>query len=673
MSNIISSLGGGSGIDVTNLISGLVEAERAPAENRLDTRQAVLDAQISGYGALKSALSDLRSLVSTLSNNDSFNARSVAFPDNSYITANSIAPGAQTGTYQIEVVDVARAQTLNLETAADRNAMLGFAGTLKLEFGTWTYDSPNVPAVDGFALNADLDAIDIEIEASDSLTAIAQKINDTESGVQASVLKVDDQFQLIVTSAPGADNALRLSGVTELTFAGAIDQVQQTQAATDAIVEVNGLEVRRQSNELDDVIEGFNFTLNRDSEGTTINFTVEADKSIVEQGVRDFVEGYNLFYTTAKALTGFSRDEENQLVRGDLATDSTAKTLLTQIRNSLGDIVPGADVDFAALSAIGIKTNLDGSISLNETTFQSALSNNFTKLEALFAPQTSSQSSRVEVGQGSRIDRTLAGNYRVDVTQDATKGSLTADPYTLSFAPDWTVSEDIRFTIAVGGTSTAELTLTGTFSSENEVAEALQALINNDSGLSERGYAVDVTLSGGQFVFENRAYGSTSTVEIVSASTDANTVLGINASLVGTDGVNAAGTIDGVDAFGAGQVLLPDIDSNAYGLTFTALEGAAAEDPFDVFFARGIGGELNRLIDEFLSSTGPIASREDRIEEQLDDISDDREALDKRIESYEARLLAQYTAMEQIISSLNTTSDSLVGLADRLPFTASRN
>jgi len=1021
MSSVISSLNAGSGIDTQALIDGLVAAERAPVEERLDKKQETLDAQISGYGAMKSALSDLQALIKPLSDNDTFSARAVSFPDTDLITPNSIAAGAQPGNYQIEVEKTARQQTLALETASAANETLGLSGNLTIQFGNWSYtdDSPSPDIPTTFTLNTSRDAFTIEVDANDSLQSIADKINAENSGAQASVIKIDDQYQLSISSPSGESNALRISsdntaslGVLEFNETQYAD-VLETQQAQNAQVVVNGITVTRETNELTDVIDGFDFTLNKANDGEVLSFTIEEDKVVAEQAIRDMVEGYNLFYTTAKALTGYSRDEDNNLVKGDLATDSTAKSLLSRIRESIGAQVGGLDNGFNALTYLGIKTELDGSLTINETEFKSAVSNNFDKFEALFSPQTTSASSRVLVGQGSRIDFTPTGDYQVEVTQDATKGSLNgnvlgggapsfplnagltdvtestavgftalldgesvtvagltltagsggldADSVASAFASladgstegagvangvpanaSWTgtltgfasgsasgasvtftssisnqdvtdlvasstataagapsintttdavdgvtgvytfdltgtvlntgdglsvggvsfaytaagestaaaaiaagidgetisiggidyqvdatdpaavtltqtvasdnavgdlvlaavdsggtaptdpastavtqtaqgvtqttevaevtfsdlsagdsitvdgltftanqaiLAADVaaafsnlaasstpadiaggaftgatsanftsgaaagalvtytavssgaisdvvssassssggltlstidgsseanyRFTIEVDGTASAEISLTGTYADADAVAAELESLINADPNLAERGAQVDVTFNSAtnQFEFLNRNYGSSSTIAFLTASDDM-AGLGITTSLVGTDGVDVEGSIGGVEAFGVGQVLLPDIESAAYGLTFTALEGAATEGQFTVSFSRGIGGELYRLMTEFLASDGTIATREDRIEDQLDEVSEDRSDLDKRIEAYQDRITAQFIVMEQIIISLQRTGDSLVGLADRLPFTA---
>ena len=180
MSSIISSLGGGSGIDTTSLVSQLTAIERAPKEQRLDSRQETLEAQISAYGTLKGALSEFQGILSPLASSDTFNARSVAFPETDIITPNSLSAGAQTGSYQIEVQSVASAQTLVMGTSADAKAPLGASGELNIQFGAWTYDGSDNP--DQFSVNADKAALNITVEATDSLEDIAEKINAGESG-----------------------------------------------------------------------------------------------------------------------------------------------------------------------------------------------------------------------------------------------------------------------------------------------------------------------------------------------------------------------------------------------------------------------------------------------------------------------------------------------------------
>jgi len=685
--NIVSSLGAGSGIDTTSLISGLVAAERAPTESRLDTRQTKLEAQISAYGTLKSALSTFQGLLSPLANNDTFNARSVALPDTTVITANSLDAGAQPGTYQIEVADVARAHTLALPTVEDKNSALGASGTLTLQLGDWTYDVSKNPS--SFAVNDERAAINITIEATDTLVTLAQKINDSDSGIQASVLSVDGQNQLMLTAPSGASNALQITSddvslvdfeYNAINYAG----VTETQQASDALIYLNGLAITRETNIIGDVIPGLSFTLNKSSEGEKLSFTIEEDTAIAEQAVRDFVDGYNVLYQSIKNLTSVTEDPDTgETVPGGLATDGSAKALFSQLRSMISQTVPGVDDGFTALTNIGIRTELDGTLAISEDEFLSGFSDNFDLVESLFATTLQSDNPYVIAKAGSYVSRATPGSYAINITVDPSQGNITGNALTLanfdavtdtlSASFDASVS-DYSFKISVNGTMSDSISLTGTYSTIDEVRAELQSLINGDVNLKAARAEVDVSYDTAtdSFTFTSRDYGSSSEISFSEVSSSAEE-LGLSTALTGTAGVDVAGTIDGLAGFGSGNVLLPDLESDVYGLNFTIRPGASAVGSSSLSFSRGFAGELNQLIQRFLASDGLISSREDNINSQLDDVSDDREELNLKMEKYEARISAQFYAMERIISSLQSTGDSLTGILDRLPFTANRN
>ncbi len=679
MSSIISSLGGGSGIDTTSLVSQLTAIERAPKEQRLDSRQETLEAQISAYGTLKGALSEFQGILSPLASSDTFNARSVAFPETDIITPNSLSAGAQTGSYQIEVQSVASAQTLVMGTSADAKAPLGASGELNIQFGAWTYDGSDNP--DQFSVNADKAALNITVEATDSLEDIAEKINAGESGVQASVMKVDGQFQLMLSSPSGEDNAMQITAsdpsLSGFEFTQGNAAALETQQASDAILKVNGLTVNRQSNTIDDVIEGFNFTVNKAAVGETVNFSVDVDKGTAEQAVRDFVEAYNTFMTTANNLTGYSRDEDNKIVRGDLSGDGTAKTLINRLRQLVGSEVTGVESGFTALTNLGIRTERDGSLSINEDEFSKAFSKHFDLVGDLFAMKTSSGNGFVDVGMGTRVGNAVPGEYNVEITQDPAKGKLVGEAIasTLFDTPLDTKDGSYSFRIKMNGTQSNDITLNGIYNSPEELRDALQSLINGDEKLQGINAAVDVEYdqSTGQFSFTSREYGKNSKVSFLNQSAAMDSLgFGTGSTVTATAGRDVAGTINGEAGFGAGEVLLPPLGSDAYGLNLSVRPGAAAEGAFTIGFSKGVGGELGTLIDRFLSKEGAIFNREENLNDQLDKVAEDREGLDRRMEKYQARISAQFLAMEKIIGSLNATGDSLEGLLDRLPFTAQK-
>ena len=674
--NIVSALGGGSGIDTTKLVKDLVSLEKAPQQQRLDSKKEQLDAQISAYGTLKSSLSEFKNILAPLANNDTFNSRSVSFPETDVITPSSLAADAQTGTYQIEVESVAQAHSLASNTTySDKDSSIGATGNLTIRLGTWTYDVSDNPV--SFAENEKQTSLSIEVLAEDSLQDIADKINEQDSDVQASVLLVDGSYQLMMSAPSGAHNALEVSGddpsLDVFAFNAAnYANVTETQQGKDAKVQLNGLTVYRETNNIDDVITGLEFTLNKASPGEKFTFTVSEDKNTGEQAIRDFIEAYNTFFETAKSLTGVSKDAEtNQTTRGDLATDGTAKSLIARIRSVITAAVPGVS-DFNALTNVGIRTKLDGTLEIVDKDFSAAIKDNFEQVASLFAPQTSSTSSSVDVSIGSYASKTVPGTYSGSISTAPSKGSVIGDAAFAAFNTADTPAGDFSFSVTVDGTTSSSLTLSGDFTTAESLRAELQSLINNDATLKEAKAFVDVIVApGGELQLVSREYGSASKVSFDATGTDFATQTGLSTASASTSGVDVAGTINGETAFGSGNVLLPKIDSDPYGLNLTVKEGASGA--FSITYSRGLAGELTSLIDSFLSGSGIINTREENINKQLDGIVDDQENLDRKMTIYESRLTEQYLAMERIIASLQQTGDSLNGILDRLPFTASNN
>jgi len=674
--NIVSALGGGSGIDTTKLVKDLVSLEKAPQQQRLDSKKEQLDAQISAYGTLKSSLSEFKNILAPLANNDTFNSRSVSFPETDVITPSSLAADAQTGTYQIEVESVAQAHSLASNTTySDKDSSIGATGNLTIRLGTWTYDVSDNPV--SFAENEKQTSLSIEVLAEDSLQDIADKINEQDSDVQASVLLVDGSYQLMMSAPSGAHNALEVSGddpsLDVFAFNAAnYANVTETQQGKDAKVQLNGLTVYRETNNIDDVITGLEFTLNKASPGEKFTFTVSEDKNTGEQAIRDFIEAYNTFFETAKSLTGVSKDAEtNQTTRGDLATDGTAKSLIARIRSVITAAVPGVS-DFNALTNVGIRTKLDGTLEIVDKDFSAAIKDNFEQVASLFAPQTSSTSSSVDVSIGSYSSKTVPGTYSGSISTAPSKGSVIGDAAFAAFNTADTPAGDFSFSVTVDGTTSSSLTLSGDFTTAESLRAELQSLINNDATLKEAKAFVDVIVApGGELQLVSREYGSASKVSFDATGTDFATQTGLSTASASTSGVDVAGTINGEAAFGSGNVLLPKIDSDPYGLNLTVKEGASGA--FSITYSRGLAGELTSLIDSFLSGSGIINTREENINKQLDGIVDDQENLDRKMTIYESRLTEQYLAMERIIASLQQTGDSLNGILDRLPFTASNN
>ena len=108
-SNIISTLGAGSGVDINALANGLVDAEKAPRLAEINAKVTKAEGGISGYSAIKFVLSDLQTAFTNLKNQSSF---STLVPQISQPTALSITTtaSASPGSHSVTVSQLAQQQ-----------------------------------------------------------------------------------------------------------------------------------------------------------------------------------------------------------------------------------------------------------------------------------------------------------------------------------------------------------------------------------------------------------------------------------------------------------------------------------------------------------------------------------------------------------------------------------
>ncbi|MDX2426787.1 MAG: flagellar filament capping protein FliD [Cycloclasticus sp.] len=89
--------------------------------------------------------------------------------------------------------------------------------------------------------------------------------------------------------------------------------------------------------------------------------------------------------------------------------------------------------------------------------------------------------------------------------------------------------------------------------------------------------------------------------------------------------------------------------------------------------SNGLANTLDTVIEGYIGSTGIIESRTEGLQTSIDTITEQREALNRRLESLGSRLLAQFSAMDALVSSLRNQSSFLTEQLANLPGTFSRN
>jgi flagellar hook-associated protein 2 len=132
----------------------------------------------------------------------------------------------------------------------------------------------------------------------------------------------------------------------------------------------------------------------------------------------------------------------------------------------------------------------------------------------------------------------------------------------------------------------------------------------------------------------------------------------INVSQLGSATVDAVGTINGVAATGKNTALTGATGNASEGLS-VKISGGATGDRGTVTFTRGYASQLDSLITTLLKSDGVLTAKTDGMKSSIARLDKQTDALNIRLAATEKRIRAQYTRLDSVISSMQSTSTFL--------------
>ncbi|MEM9620773.1 MAG: flagellar filament capping protein FliD [Pseudomonadota bacterium] len=560
----IQALGVGSGLLTSDLVEDIIAAEREATDLRLDAKRAEFDARISAFGAIRSSLDTLNAAADRLGTSSSLLLNTVTSTDDSIVTA-TVGSSATPGIHTVEVQTAARAHTLTSVRYDSIDQVVG-DGTLDIRFGTTTFVDD---AYDSFAENPERGAVSITIDSSNNtLDGIRDAINTANAGVQASIVNDGEGFILVLKSdQTGADHSLEITategataGLSALSFNAAAStpgtNFTQSVAGQDAAVVIDGINITRETNTIDQVIPGVVFNVLASSEGKTETISVSQDVAAITENVQTFVDEYNALKSLTDELTEFDEDDGGALLTGD----STVRSLTSQLRRFLSRSVGEVESNsIRALVDIGISTNQNNGFQLafNSGVFQQALATSPDDVLALLADQSRASDSQISfLGFQSG---TAAGSYAVNISQASTQAQLFGAT-TPGLDSGVTIDDDNdTLSVTVDGVASGVITLAqASYTDGAELAQELETQINLDSTLSTAGRTVEVSYDTTlqQLVLTSTRFGSASTIGIDTVDTNTESQLGlaVNAA-VNNVGVDVQGTVNGLAGTGTGQFL----------------------------------------------------------------------------------------------------------------------
>ncbi len=649
---------GTSSIDVNAIVSQLMTVEQQPI-TKLNAREASYQAKLSAFGTLQGAVANFQNTLRTLSNASSFQSVTATSSDTATLSASALT-SASTGKYSIDVTRLAQAQTLVAAGQTNLSAAIGTGAATTLSFDTGTISGTLAggkynPGATFTSAGNGLKTVTLD-SSNNSLQGIRDAINAASLGITASIINDGSAapYRLVLSANnTGADSSMKITVSGDASVSGLLandptagaagQNLSESVTALNADIKVNGIVVSKASNTVSDVIPGVTFKLGNLT-SAPVTLTVAQDTASVNKSVNDFVTSYNALSKTLSDLSAYNPATQKGAT---LQGDATVRNLQGKLRSVLNTAVSGAGA-LTSLSQIGITFQRDGSLALNSSKLNTVMQSNFSDVAGLFAATGKASDSLVTYN--STTSATKPGSYAVNVTGLATQGnalaSIAPGSLTISAAND-------TLDMSINGVSTSIALTAKTYASAQELATEVQSRLNGASALSGAGISVSATLDAGRISITSNSYGAGSSV----IASGGNGLANLFGTATSTTGQDVTGTINGANAVGYGQSL-SSTSGDSQGLSLL-VNGGALGSRGTVSYAQGYAYLMNNLATSVLANDGTLSASTNEINSSIKNLGTRRSTLQQRLIGIEARYRAQFTALDGMLSSMNTTSTYL--------------
>jgi flagellar hook-associated protein 2 len=416
----VSFSGLGNGTDFSEIIDAIIDSESYQLESYEDQKDEY-EYCIDLMEQLSDAIDDFNDVLDDMDEPDEFYSMVAEVSDDQVeVDADG---DAEVGIHTIVVDQLALNDVwVNTGTSYDSedSVVADEATTLTVEFGG--------------------EEITIDVSAGTTLEGLVSTINgsvDARDKFEASIMDDGDASYLVLKSCDaGSDNTLTITDTGSLTMTA--DGFVNTQTGQNSRIKVDGFPpgdddwIERDSNSIDDVIDGLTFDLKDTTDGDALQVSVDYDTDDMYDKIVEFQESLNAIIEDIQILTGRVTEEEDSDDEETYTVDSYA---LDIVYNNIKSILSSSALGFTrydeetggdyynALSQIGFYTDTDedsdtyGQLLLDEDDLEDALDTDAEAVASLFAARAEGESDSEDFQVISVIDGvTGAGEHSVEYT-----------------------------------------------------------------------------------------------------------------------------------------------------------------------------------------------------------------------------------------------------------------
>ncbi|MFT4399143.1 flagellar hook-associated protein 2 [Bacillus sp. SW14] len=435
-----------SGMDIDDIVSKLMQTERAPLD-RLTQKKQTLEWQRDSYREVNTKIKELQDYMSknTLTYPSTYQSKTVSSSNESVLTAtgSTTAPNASS---TVEVASLATSATYKADNYAGYTQ-----GDYNLAFNVVTPGETTAKTVN------------ISVTSTDTIDNVISKINTSDLGVSAFKDKIWNGTEYVETiafssKATGAGGSIQAADTVTADFMSgqlgfsldADNKLTAYKEGTNAKVTINGFEMEKLTNNF--TVNGVTYSLKNTTETTgPVTTSVSTDVDGIYNQIKEFVDKYNELvdslneklqeekyrdYTplTSEQKEAMSDKEvelwEEKAKSGLLRNDTSISTGTNQMRTDFYSQVT-VDGKNHQLTEFGITTSsayqLRGHLEIDETKLKAKIQEDPQSVAALFTNGTNS-SPYSEKGIMKRIGDTLKSTVK-SIEAKAGNSTMGTDNY----------------------------------------------------------------------------------------------------------------------------------------------------------------------------------------------------------------------------------------------------
>lgn len=364
----------GSGMDIDAMVGALVAAEKAPKEAQLTRLATATTTKISALGTLRTALSGFQTALKDLNDVKLFENRSAKSSNTDLMTATA-SKTAQSGTYSVKIEQLATGSK-TATAALESDFTTGVAGTLTIKVGDG--EGVAVDFAEGASLAQVKDALNSALEGSGVTANLLTDPSTGKTRLVMSSTNTGEGKDVSITTSAGLEALAIDTGGAATTVAGGV-----LERAQNAKFTIDGLALQSATNKVEGAIPDVTLDLVSADKDKTVTITVAQDKEGVSANIKKFVSAYNNLIKTTNSLTKVTKvGEDGQPLAGGLVGDSSVRSILSGIQSEL--ISVGGSDGVRMLSDLGITTQKDGTLAVDDKKLDTALEKNFGSVGGFF-------------------------------------------------------------------------------------------------------------------------------------------------------------------------------------------------------------------------------------------------------------------------------------------------